>query len=114
MEEADDVVGGVTLFGSYVSFQFLITQYPQVLAGWSAMATALAFLPAGVVVAAVLSTTMGGLLGRFGSARLTAVAFACLVAAYAVVLRAPPRTTPGSCCRRWCWWGRRSGSGSRR
>jgi MFS family permease len=84
-------IGAITLFGTYVSFQFLITQYLQVLAGWSAMATALAFLPAGVVVAG-LSTTMGGLLGRFGSARLTAVAFACLVAAYAVFLRAG--TTP--------------------
>jgi MFS family permease len=84
-------IGAVTLFGTYVSFQFLITQYLQVLAGWSAMATALAFLPAGLVVAG-LSTVMGGLLGRFGSARLTALAFACLVAAYAVFLRAG--TTP--------------------
>jgi hypothetical protein len=49
-------IGAITLFGTYVSFQFLITQYLQVLAGWSAMATALAF--------------------------------ACLVAAYAVFLRA--------------------------
>ena len=84
-------IGAVTLFGTYVSFQFLITQYLQVLAGWSAMATALAFLPAGLVVAG-LSTVMGGLLGRFGSARLTALAFGCLVAAYAVFLRAG--TTP--------------------
>src|SRR5215831_16638611 len=28
--------GAITLFGSYVSFQFLITQYLQSLAGWSA------------------------------------------------------------------------------
>ena len=84
-------IGAITLFGTYVSFQFLITQYLQVMAGWSAMATALAFLPAGLVVAG-LSTVMGGLLGRFGSARLTALAFVCLVAAYAVFLRAG--TTP--------------------
>ena len=30
-------VGAVTLFGSYVSFQFLATQYLQSLAGWSAI-----------------------------------------------------------------------------
>jgi MFS family permease len=79
--------GAITLFGTYVSFQFLITQYLQSLAGWSAIGTALAFLPTGVIVA-VLSTGMSGMLGRFGPARLTAVAFGCLVAAYAVFLRA--------------------------
>ena len=42
--------GAVTLFGSYISFQFLVTQYLQTLSGWSALATALAFLPAGVMV----------------------------------------------------------------
>ena len=40
-------LGALTLFGSYVAFQFLLTQYLQSLAGWSAMSTALAFLPAG-------------------------------------------------------------------
>jgi MFS family permease len=80
-------IGAVTLFGSYVSFQFLATQYLQSLAGWSPISTALAFLPAGVMVA-VLSVSMGGLLGRFGTGRLAAAAFACLVAAYAVFLRA--------------------------
>ena len=80
-------VGAVTLFGSYVSFQFLATQYLQSLAGWSAISTALAFLPAGAVVA-VLSGGMGGLISRVGPARLAAVAFGCLVVAYAVFLRA--------------------------
>jgi MFS family permease len=80
-------VGAVTLFGSYVSFQFLATQYLQSLAGWSPIKTALAFLPAGVIVA-VMSVAAGSLLGRLGTARLAAVAFACLTAAYAVFLRA--------------------------
>jgi MFS family permease len=83
-------VGAITLFGTYVSFQFLITQYLQTLAHWSAISTALAFLPAGVVVA-VLSLRMGGLIGRFGPIRLAAVAFVCLVVAYAVFLRAGVR-----------------------
>jgi MFS family permease len=80
-------IGAVTLFGSYVSFQFLATQYLQSLAGWSAIGTALAFLPAGAMVA-VLSAGMGGLLSRLGPARLAAIAFGCLVLAYAVFLRA--------------------------
>ena len=83
-------IGAVTLFGSYISFQFLVTQYLQTLAGWSALATALAFLPAGVMVV-VLSTRMARLLGRFGPARLTALAFACLLIAYVVFLRAGVR-----------------------
>jgi MFS family permease len=80
-------IGAVTLFGTYISFQFLVTQYLQTLSGWSALGTALAFLPAGIMVV-VLSTRMGSLLGRFGPAPLTAVAFSCLVIAYAVFLRA--------------------------
>ena len=80
-------IGAVTLFGSYVSFQFLATQYLQSLAGWSPISTALAFLPAGVMVA-VLSVGVGGLLGRFGTGRLAAAAFVCLAVAYAVFLRA--------------------------
>jgi MFS family permease len=72
--------------GSYVSFQFLVTQYLQTLNGWSALSTALAFLPAGVMVA-VLSTRMGTIIDRFGTARVTVIAFACLVAGYAVFLQ---------------------------
>jgi MFS family permease len=76
----------ITLFGSYVAFQFLVTQYLQSLAGWSALSTALAFLPAGLVVTA-LSTRMTSIIGRFGPARITVVAFGCLVAGYAAFIR---------------------------
>jgi len=79
-------IGAMTLFGSYVSFQFLVTQYLQSLAGWTALSTALAFLPAGIVVA-VLSTRMSAIIGRFGPARITVVAFISLVAGYVVFLR---------------------------
>jgi MFS family permease len=84
-------IGAMTLFGSYVAFQFLVTQYLQSLSGWSAIATALAFLPAGAMVA-VLSTRMGTILDRFGTASISAIAFACLVGGYAVFLRVG--TTP--------------------
>jgi sugar phosphate permease len=40
------------------------------------------------VMVAVLSVGVGPLLGRFGTGRLAAAAFTCLVAAYAVFLRA--------------------------
>ena len=83
-------IGAVTLFGTYISFQFLVTQYLQTLSGWSALATALGFLPAGVMVV-VLSTRMAPLLSRFGPAPLTALAFSCLVIAYLVFLRAGVR-----------------------
>jgi predicted MFS family arabinose efflux permease len=80
-------IGAVTLFGSYVSFQFLLTQYLQSLAHWSAISTALAFLPAGVMVF-VLSVRVAGLLDRFGAGVLVVAAFAALAAGYAVFLRA--------------------------
>jgi predicted MFS family arabinose efflux permease len=70
-----------------VSFQFLLTQYLQSLAHWSAISTALAFLPAGAMVL-VLSLRVAGLLDRFGAGSLVVAAFAALVAGYAVFLRA--------------------------
>ena len=80
-------IGAITLFGSFVSFQFLLTQYLQSLAHWSAISTALAFLPTGAIVA-VLSLRTAGLLSRFGEGALVAAAFASLVAGYALFLRA--------------------------
>jgi MFS family permease len=79
-------LGAVTLFGSYVSFQFLVSQYLQSLAGWSALATALAFLPAGLVVVAA-SLRMDAVISRFGTARIASLAFVSLVAGYGVFLR---------------------------
>jgi MFS family permease len=82
-------LGAMVLFGSYVAFQFLVTQYLQIMAGWSALATALAFLPAGVLVA-IASTRMGPVLDRFGPPRIIAIAFVCLAAGYAWFLRIGP------------------------
>ncbi|WP_240808817.1 MULTISPECIES: MFS transporter [Microbispora] len=79
-------IGLVILFGSYVGFQFVAMQYFQNLLGWSALQTALAFLPAGLLVA-ISSTKMGGFADRFGTARLIVVGSVALLAGYAVFLR---------------------------
>lgn len=58
----------------------------QSLLHWSALQTALAFLPAGVLVA-LSSTKIGGIVDRFGTPRVIAVGFTLLVVAYALFLR---------------------------
>ena len=65
-------LGMATMFGAYVAFQFVMTLYLQTLNGWSALQTALAFLPAGVLVA-VGSTRIGPLLARIGAPRVVAL-----------------------------------------
>ncbi|MFG3100896.1 MFS transporter [Streptomyces sp. NPDC048182] len=79
-------LGALTFCGSYIGFQFLVTLYTQSLLGWSALHTALAFLPAGTLVA-LSATKMGAVIDRFGTARLTAVGFALMVAGYLLFLR---------------------------
>ncbi|CAG6392531.1 MFS transporter [Streptomyces cocklensis] len=79
-------LGAATFFGSYVAFQFLVTQYLQNVLGYSAMQTALAFLPAGSLVA-ILSTRMGPIVDRFGTPRVIAAGFLALVTGYALFLR---------------------------
>ncbi|WP_344975774.1 MFS transporter [Streptosporangium fragile] len=79
-------LGLVILFGSYVGFQFVAMQYFQNFLRWSALETALAFLPAGLLVA-VTSTKMGDLADRFGTARLIAIGSAALAAGYAFFLQ---------------------------
>jgi MFS family permease len=79
-------LGAATFFGSYVAFQFLVTQYLQNVLGYSAIQTALAFLPAGALVA-VLSTRMGPIVDRFGTTRVIAAGFTSLVIGYILFLR---------------------------
>lgn len=76
----------MAFFGSYVGFQFLVTLYMQSLLGWSALHTALAFLPAGALVA-LSSTKVGAIVDRFGTPRLIAVGFTFMVIGYALFLR---------------------------
>jgi MFS family permease len=79
-------LGMATLFGAYVGFQFVMTLYLQTMNGWSPVETALAFLPAGLLVAAG-SPRIGPLVDRFGPPRLIAAGTASSVLGYALALR---------------------------
>ncbi|HEY4093932.1 MAG TPA: MFS transporter [Baekduia sp.] len=85
-------LGAMALFGGYVGFQFVATLYLQSVLGWSALETAMAFLPAGLIVA--FGAPQVGKLGeRFGAATLVSAAFIAFVAAYALFLRAGANPT---------------------
>jgi MFS family permease len=79
-------IAAMALFGSYIGFQFIGTLYLQSLLGWSALDTAFAFLPAGLIVVAG-STVIAPIMDRVGTPRLLAVGFAFLTAGYALFLR---------------------------
>ncbi|QJS13372.1 MFS transporter [Streptomyces argyrophyllae] len=79
-------LGALTFVGSYTGFQFLVTLYMQQVLGWSALHTALAFLPAGALVA-LSATKVGAVIDRFGTARLIVLGFVLLAAGYALFLR---------------------------
>jgi MFS family permease len=79
-------LGAMATAGSYFGFQFIGTLYFQSVLGWSALETALAFLPAGLLVA-FGSTRVGPLVNRFGTAPLMAIAFLSFAAGYALFLR---------------------------
>jgi MFS family permease len=79
-------LGGMAMFGGYAAFQFVVTLFLQSELGWSALHTALAFLPAGLLVA-FGSPRVGGLVDRFGTERLVAVGFALFATGYALFLR---------------------------
>ncbi|WP_372496587.1 MFS transporter [Kibdelosporangium philippinense] len=78
-------LGAMIFFGSYVGFQFIVMQYMQRLLGWSAIETALAFLPAAIIVAAS-STKMDKVIERFGTPRLLMIGILALVGSYAFML----------------------------
>ncbi len=61
-------LGAMALFGAYVGFQFAVTLYLQGTLGWSALETALAFLPGGLLVA-FGAPRMGAVISRYGTAK---------------------------------------------
>ncbi|SFQ19647.1 drug resistance transporter, EmrB/QacA subfamily [Amycolatopsis arida] len=77
---------GVTVFfGAYLGFQFLVMLYLQSVLGWSALQTALGFLPAALIVA-FGSPRMDPLIERVGTARTIAGGVVAHVIAYTLFL----------------------------
>jgi MFS family permease len=79
-------LGAMALFGAYVGFQFVGTLYLQGTLGWSALETALAFLPGGLLVA-IGAPRVGPLIERYGPAKLIAVSALSFLIGYALFLR---------------------------
>jgi EmrB/QacA subfamily drug resistance transporter len=77
--------GALALLGSWFGFQFLGTLYFQDLRDWSAVETALAFLPAGVIVATG-APNMGRVVNRFGTTLPTGAGLISLALAYVLFL----------------------------
>jgi EmrB/QacA subfamily drug resistance transporter len=85
-------LGAMVVFGSYVGFQFIGTLYLQDALGWSPLETALAFLPAGLLVAFGAPRT-GALVDRVGTAPVILAGLVSFVAAYLLFLRADATPT---------------------
>ena len=79
-------VGAMVMLGAWFGFQFIGTLYLQQLRGWSALEMALAFLPAGALVA-IGSTQVGKIVDRFGTQRSIAAGMASFIVAYALATR---------------------------
>ncbi|NLE81829.1 MAG: MFS transporter [Rhodococcus sp.] len=71
----------VALFGSYLSFQFMMTIFLQSVLGWSPLKMAMALLPAGLIVA-IGSPFVGRLIDRYGTSRIIIAALTSLSAGY--------------------------------
>jgi MFS family permease len=78
-------IAGMTVFACYFGFQFMATLYMQQLLGWSALGTAFAFLPAGLLVA-FGAPRMGPLATRFGTATLITAGLLSFVVGYALFI----------------------------
>jgi EmrB/QacA subfamily drug resistance transporter len=78
-------LGVMVFFGGYLGFQFVVMLYLQSVLGWTALQTALGFLPAAVIVA-FGSPRMEPLIDRVGTARTIAAGVVAHVAAYVLFL----------------------------
>jgi len=82
-------LAGAVMFGAYVSFQFVVTLYLQNALGWSPLAMALGFLPAGILVVASV-VKMGSVLQRFDTRLVIAAGLTSFALGYALFLRVSP------------------------
>jgi len=79
-------IAAMVMSGSYFGFQFIGTLYLQSMLGWSPLSMALAFLPAGLIVA-FGGPRAGALVNRFGAERVVTAGLASFVIGYALFLR---------------------------
>ena len=79
-------LSAVGLFGSYLSFQFILTLYLQSVLGWSPLGLALALLPTGLLVASS-APFADRLIDKFGAPRLILSGLASLALGYLLFLR---------------------------
>ena len=79
-------LSAVGLFGSYLSFQFILTLYLQSVLGWSPLGMALALLPTGLLVASS-APFADKLIDKFGAPRLILTGLASLALGYLLFLR---------------------------
>lgn len=79
-------LAAVALFGSYLSFQFIITLYLQSVLGWQPLTLALALLPAGLLVAGS-APFADRVIDRVGAPKLIMLGMVSLVIGYLLFLR---------------------------
>jgi len=84
-------LSAVGLFGSYLSFQFIVTLFLQSVLGWSPLSMALALLPAGLIVA-TSAPFADRLINIFGATKLILTGLVSLGLGYILFLRVG--TTP--------------------
>lgn len=78
-------LGMSVFFGGYVGFQFVLTLYLQQVLRWSALQTALGFLPAAAIVT-FASARIARLIPRIGTSRSIVAGLSLHVVAYALCL----------------------------
>lgn len=79
-------LSAVGLFGSYLSFQFILTMYLQSVLGWSPLGMALALLPTGLLVASS-APFADRLIEKFGATQLIITGLTALGLGYVLFLR---------------------------
>ncbi|HET6710535.1 MFS transporter [Amycolatopsis sp.] len=79
-------LGAALFFGAYIGFQFVVMLYLQRVLGWSALQTALGFLPAALIVA-FGSPRIEPLIDRVGTSRTIFAGVVAHVVAYVLFLR---------------------------
>ncbi|WP_116100954.1 MFS transporter [Amycolatopsis thermalba] len=79
-------LGAALFFGAYIGFQFVVMLYLQDVLGWSALETALGFLPAALIVA-FGSPRIEPLIERVGTSRTILGGVLAHVIAYVLFLR---------------------------